>query len=155
MGPTMLIRRAFVFAALLLATSEFASGWELPKCLQTPRQRAFAEPSRDNPGCVDRHARAGNPLEVSRLAKYAYGPKYKAYYVGGSQTPLRYTLRVDQHPRMIDEGTWGTDYAPPWSRVYLSWTHGQVYQDGGGQYEPDHKNFPFLLRFGGKKRQEH
>jgi len=151
----MLLRQTALMFVLLFATSEVANGWELPKCLQTPRQRAEATPSRDNPGCADRHARAGNPLEVARWAKFAYGHKYRSYYVGGSQTPLNYTLRVAQHPRMIDQGTWGTDYAPPWSRVQLNWTHGQVYQDGGGQYEPDHKNLPFFLRFGGPKRREH
>lgn len=96
----------------------------------------------------DRHARSGYGLCVAPWAKLAYGPKYKGYYVGGSATPWPWSWRVAPQARYPWEGTWGRDYAPPWSAVELWWTHGGLYQDGGGQYEPDRRNWPFDLRFG-------
>ena len=96
----------------------------------------------------DRHAQSGYGLCVAPWAKLTYGHKYMSYYVGGSATPWPWSWRVKPEPRFPWEGTWGRDYAPPWAGVELWWTHGALYQDGGGQYEPDRRNWPFGLRLG-------
>ena len=96
----------------------------------------------------DRHAQSGYGLCVAPWARLTYGPKYKSYYVGGSARPRAWDPRVAPEPRYPWEGTWGTDYAPRLTGVELWWTHGRLDQDGGGQYEPDHRNRPFFLRFG-------
>jgi hypothetical protein len=90
------------------------------------------------------HERAGYPLTIAPWARYTYGPKYRGYYVGGGTPPSR-RLFPPAEPRFLSEGTWGMDYAPPWSRVELLWTHGRRYQGGQGQYEPNERNWPFAL----------
>ncbi|REJ92417.1 MAG: hypothetical protein DWQ35_12220 [Planctomycetota bacterium] len=93
-------------------------------------------------GCgVDRHQRAGNPQSIAPWARCAYGPKYSGYYVGGGRKPL--SVRHPGEGRYLDEGTWGTDYMPWYSRVRLQWTHGRLYQGGRGQYEQNHHVRPF------------
>ncbi len=113
---------------------------------------------RDEAGCAapapisnysyERHARAGYAHTTAPWAKWAGGPKYKSYYVGGSFAGFPATPHVTPQPRHLNEGTWGYDYNPRYSKVQLDWTHGQLYQGGAGQYEPDHKNWPFGIRFG-------
>jgi hypothetical protein len=90
------------------------------------------------------HERAGGPLSIAPWARLTYGPKYRGYYVGGGTPPTWLTIDpVDW--RFPGEGTWGMDFAPPWKRVELLWTHGRRYQGGQGQYEPDRRNWPFWL----------
>jgi hypothetical protein len=96
----------------------------------------------------DRHAQSGYGLCVAPWAVPSGGPKYKSYYVGGSMFPWRWAHKARPEPRFPWEGTWGTDYVPAWTRVELWWTHGRLYQDGGGQYEPDRRNWPFGLKRG-------
>ena len=134
-----------------VATAEFDSS----ACPISPRERALQGGTRRDQCPENRYERAGYPHCVAPWAKFSYGPKYKSYYVGGSQAPCRPTPAVCKHPRCIHEGTWGTDYAPWYSKVQLLWTHGQLYQDGGGQYEPDHRNYPFKIRFAGPHHEHH
>lgn len=96
----------------------------------------------------DSNAQSGYGLCVAPWARLSYGSKYKSYYVGGSVVPWPWSWRVRPEPRLPWEGTWGRDYAPALSGVGLWWSHGPLYQDGIGQYEPDRANFPFFLRFG-------
>jgi len=96
------------------------------------------------------HCRAGYPLMVAPWARLTYGPKYSGYLVGGGKIPTKYPKRIHAEAPYTDEGTWAIDYTPWWSRVQLLWSHGQLYQGGVGQYEPDHKNNPFDQRFGRK-----
>lgn len=97
---------------------------------------------------ADRHAQSGYGLCVAPWAVPSGGPKYKSYYVGGSMFPWRWAHKAQPEPRFPWEGTWGTDYAPAGTRVELWWTHGRLHQDGGGQYEPDRRNWPFGLKRG-------
>ncbi len=95
-----------------------------------------------------RHAQSGYGLWVAPWAVPTGGPDYKSYYVGGSKLPWRWARKARPEPRFPWEGTWGTDYVPALTRVELWWTHGRLDQDGGGQYEPDHRNRPFGLKYG-------
>ncbi len=92
------------------------------------------------------HARAGNPLSLSRLAALTYNDKYQGYFMGGGVPSGLSKNRGES--RNYDEGTWGVDYAPWYSRVASNWSHGRLYQGGTGQYQPDHKNHPFGQTFG-------
>ena len=87
--------------------------------------------------------RAGNPLCISPLARCFPGPKYKGYSVGGGAawhgTPA---TAFRGECRYINEGTFGVDYAPWYSRVQTRWFHGRKQQGGEGQYEPDGYNDP-------------
>ena len=83
--------------------------------------------------------RAGNPQCIARFAAPSREKHQGSYYVGGSRA-------IGGQGRYATEGTWGSDYAPWYSRVSLNWTHGRRYQDGGGQYEPDRRNQPLRLR---------
>jgi hypothetical protein len=98
--------------------------------------------------CIDRLKRSGYGLCVAPWARLTYGPDYKSYYVGGSVRPGTLDRRLRPEPRYPWEGTWGTDYVPLLTGSVLWWTHGRLYQDDGGQYEPDRRNFPFFLKFG-------
>ena len=106
------------------------------------------------PGChpkalpCDRHQRSGYGLCVAPWARWTYNCNYLSYYVGGSARPRHWGKRVRPEPRYPWEGTWGTDYSPCLTASELWWTHGRLYQDGGGQYEPDRRNLPFFLKFG-------
>jgi hypothetical protein len=95
-----------------------------------------------------RHAQSGYGLCVAPWARLTYAEKYSSYYVGGSMLPYSFAFRARPEPRFPWEGTWGTDYEPPLTGVRLWWTHGRLFQDDGGQYEPNHKNRPFFLKFG-------
>jgi hypothetical protein len=83
-------------------------------------------------------ARSGNPQCVAPWARPSREKQDGGYYVGGSKA-----LRGDG--RGANEGTWGSDYAPWYSRVSLKWNHGRRYQSGGGQYESERKNNPLRI----------
>ena len=89
----------------------------------------------------ERMARSGHANCLAPWLRNTDGRRYQGYYVGGGTRPGR-TLPTGT-PRYTDEGTWGFDYAPQYSRVNLLWSHGARYQGGTGQYEPDHRNRPF------------
>ena len=80
-------------------------------------------------------ARAGCPHQISRHARVSNGHGYVAYYVGGGAHSHKGEYRTCQ------EGTFGVDYMPivPGFRqgVVLKWWHGQRFQGGPGQYEPN------------------
>ncbi len=92
------------------------------------------------------HTRAGCPLVISKHAAHTYDSSYQGYYVGGGVPAGRRNNRGE--PRFCNEGTWGVDYAPWYTRVALRWSHGHLFQGGTGQYEPDHKNRPFGQTYG-------
>ncbi len=111
----------------------------------------------NNPACkgftyygppCDRHKRSGYGLTVAPWARWTYDCNYLSYYVGGSARPRTWEKRVRPEPRYPWEGVWGTDYSPCLTASELWWTHGRLYQDGPGQYEPDRRNVPFFLKFG-------
>lgn len=82
--------------------------------------------------------RAGNPLCISPLARCFPGPKYKGYIVGGGAAWYGSPATAFHGEcRYINEGTFGIDYAPWYSRVQMRWFHGRKQQSGEGQYEPD------------------
>ncbi len=87
--------------------------------------------------------RAGNPLCVAPWARAFPNSKYKSYHVGGGAalygSPVT-AFRGDC--RYSNEGTFGVDYAPWYSRVRTQWFHGRKQQGGEGQYEPDGRNNP-------------
>ena len=87
-------------------------------------------------------ARTGRPNEIAPWARPAFGKRDKVYYVGGGAIFSGNWILAGE-PRFPHEGTFGLDYAPWYSRVQLRWYHGRRYQDGEGQYEPDHRNNPF------------
>ena len=92
--------------------------------------------------------RAGRPDQVAPWAQHTYGPKYCGYYVGGGAAIYGKPGVLHGEPRYAHEGTWGMDYNPWYSRVRLQWFHGARYQQGEGQYEPDHHNNPLSHFFG-------
>jgi hypothetical protein len=85
--------------------------------------------------------RAGCPQNYSILARCQNDRNYKGYYIGGGAQFAGSGKLGGDRPR-ADEGTWGWDYAPWYSRVKLRWFHGRRYQGGEGQYNPDVKNNP-------------
>jgi hypothetical protein len=87
----------------------------------------------------DRFARAGCPQRIAPWARLTYGHKYTAYNVGGAKTP---GILFAGQPLYRDEGTFGVDYDPWYTRVALRRAGGLLYQGGTGQYEPDRKNWP-------------
>ncbi len=93
--------------------------------------------------------RAGNPHLISRWARCFPGSTYKGYYVGGGAARRKVAASsfYGEH-RYVNEGTFGVDYAPWYSRVTLRWFHGRKYQDGEGHYEPDEYNNPLDNHFG-------
>ena len=97
---------------------------------------------------LPRLERAGRPDCVAPRARHTYGPKYHGYYVGGGALFYGEPDRLHGEPRYSYEGTFGMDYDPWYSRVRLQWFHGTRYQQGEGQYEPDHKNNPLSHFFG-------
>lgn len=106
-------------------------GWLLPRPELSPHH-------------ADQTRRAGDPFCISKYARDTYGPAYRGYYVGGGAALHGIpATRLRGEPRYLQEGTFGVDYDPPWSRVMLWWFHGRRHQGGEGQYEPDEKNNPF------------
>lgn len=93
--------------------------------------------------------RAGNSLCISPLARCFPDPKYKGYCVGGGAAWYGTQARAFRgEGRCANEGTFGVDYAPWYSRVQTRWFHGRKQQGGEGQYEPDGYNNPFDDHFG-------
>lgn len=90
-----------------------------------------------------RKRRAGYPDRVAPYARCTYGRDYCGQYVGGGAATIGRRLSLHSEPRYPDEGTFGIDYAPPWSCVNLMWYHGKKYQGGEGQYQPNRINNPF------------
>ena len=85
--------------------------------------------------------RAGNPQRFSFLARCPDDRNYTGYYVGGGAA-FKGSGSLGGEEPYAQEGTWGWDYAPWYSRVKLGWFHGRRYQGGEGQYNPDVKNDP-------------
>ncbi len=76
---------------------------------------------------------AGNPQEMSRIARPSDNDHYSGDYVGGGKA-------FGGEGRCANEGTWGWDYTPfrPMSpRIFMNWSHGRRYQDGYGRYATD------------------
>jgi hypothetical protein len=71
-------------------------------------------------------------LHVAPWARFAKGPDYVGYYVGGGAA-----CRGQQ--RSATDGTWGWDYAGACftRNVGLGWWHGRRYQSGSGNYKSD------------------
>ena len=91
--------------------------------------------------CPSSFQRAGNPQEISPLARLGDGPGFIGYYVGGGAISPR---RGDGP--FITEGTWGWDFQG-WlvqRRVNLQWWHGRRAQGGVGAYKTDGPALPFL-----------
>ncbi len=107
------------------------------------------ESNRESDPCenANRRVRAGCPLSLSRLASISDHGRYHGYYVGGG-VPARGGIGFQGEPRFDNEGTWGMDYAPFYSRVASAWSHGRLFQGGIGQYEADQRNRPFGLTYG-------
>jgi hypothetical protein len=86
----------------------------------------------------ERLGRAGCPHLIAPWAACQDDWHYDGYYVGGG------AAWGDRDQRnYVTEGTWGWDYAPPWSIVKLDWFHWRRHQAGEGQYNPDSNNNPF------------
>lgn len=79
--------------------------------------------------------RTGCPNSIAPWTRCPDDRRYVGYYVGGGAA-------FGGEPRYCDEGTWGWDYALPWTRVKLGWFHGRRHQGGEGQYNPDRNNNP-------------
>ncbi len=97
---------------------------------------------------MNRRVQSGFPYSLSKRASFTYNDRYQGYYVGGGVPTGWRKGKSRGEPRYDNEGTWGVDYAPFYSRVVSNWSHGRLFQGGTGQYEPDHKNRPFGLTFG-------
>jgi hypothetical protein len=149
----------FAFAGMSLASEK--EEHEPERCkpfgnLETPHKifgnKAEIDPvSRPHLTLEERHERAGNPQCVSRFADWSFDKHYDGYYVGGGNpyTPGKNRPWSPEPRNYYTEGTWGWDYAPPWSRVRLGWWHGRRYEDGEGQYEANkHSVNPFSPNFG-------
>lgn len=85
----------------------------------------------------ERLCRAGCPHLIAPWAACKDDWHYDGYYVGGGAA---WGCR-DTRDR-LKEGTWGWDYAPPWSIVKLDWFHWRRHQAGEGQYNPDVNSNP-------------
>lgn len=117
---TTISRPVFGLAALALALGFAATGSADPGAHSYPRQY------------IDRHALAGCPLCVSRLAQPSNTCDYDGYYVGGG------AAHFGDAP-CPQEGTWGWDYfGCHFNRwVDLGWWHGRRDQGGTGAYKTD------------------
>ncbi len=98
--------------------------------------------------CEDDLCRAGRPDLIAHWAHCSYNRRYRGYYVGGGAHLYgRRASHCHGESRCPDEGTFGIDYDPWWSRVRLQWFHGKRFQGGEGQYAPDGCNNPFANFF--------
>jgi len=74
--------------------------------------------------CEDDEQRAGQPRCIAPWARCFPNQKYTGFYSGGGAafygTPPN---RFRGEPRYEDEGTFGLDYDPWYSRVRLQWFH--------------------------------
>ncbi|MEO1999892.1 MAG: hypothetical protein ABGZ17_32010 [Planctomycetaceae bacterium] len=74
--------------------------------------------------CENDEQRAGQPRCIAPWARCFPNAKYTGFYSGGGATfygspPTRFR----GEPRYADEGTFGLDYDPWYSRVRLQWFH--------------------------------
>jgi hypothetical protein len=78
--------------------------------------------------------RAGNPQEISPLARLGDSGGFIGYYVGGGAVSRR---RGDGP--YVNEGTWGWDFQGKFleRRVNLLWWHGRRTQGGSGAYKTE------------------
>ena len=78
----------------------------------------------DRNACECDYERAGQPRKIAWWAKCSPTRKYKGYYVGGG-APLyaEQANCIKGERRYFDEGTFGLDYDPWYSRVRLQWYH--------------------------------
>ncbi|HEY2253425.1 MAG TPA: hypothetical protein VGH74_20265 [Planctomycetaceae bacterium] len=128
-------------AALLLVAPHVAVADDEQPTDEQPTEA----PATDNDA---RRCRAGNPQCTAWYARGSYRRNYAAYYVGGGAPLCGGWTPVSGEARYSNEGTFGMDYAPWYSRVNLAWYHGRRYQGGRGQYEPNRLNsgFPNFFR---------
>ncbi|MBT4864210.1 MAG: hypothetical protein HON53_03690 [Planctomycetaceae bacterium] len=92
--------------------------------------------------------RAGYPECLAPWARFTYGRPYCGYFVGGGAALYgRNPTHLRGERRVANEGTWGVDYNPWYSRVRLQWFHGLRRQDGEGQYKADRRNNPLIPLF--------
>ena len=130
------IRLAFVIWVLTPCVNSFCLAQDTPGIRSASTQQPHASP--ENP-----MERAGNPLCISPLARCFPGPNYKGYSVGGGAAwHGTQATAFRGEARCANEGTFGVDYAPWYSRVQTRWFHGRKQQGGEGQYEPDGYNNP-------------
>jgi hypothetical protein len=85
--------------------------------------------------------RAGCPQKYSIFARCRDDKHYTGYYIGGGAA-FKGSGKMGGDRPYAQEGTWGWDYAPWYSKVKLRWFHGRRYQGGEGQYNPDTKSDP-------------
>ncbi|QDT36409.1 hypothetical protein [Stratiformator vulcanicus] len=94
-------------------------------------------------GPLCRLRNTGYPNRLFPWADCTYDEKYSGYYVGGGDSK-------GNGCRYRNEGTFGVDYDPWYSRVSLGWLHGRRLQNGYGVYEADHKVRAFPELHGGE-----
>jgi len=131
-----LLRHPATAAFLVLACSV---------CLSLPSPAAEGTPA----SCpAQKCPHSGGADEVAGWATDTYSGPYRGHYIGGGSIRHAGQRRCAGEPRCYDEGTFGVDYDPWWSRVGLYWTHGRRYQSGHGQYDTERRNngFPNLIR---------
>ena len=83
-----------------------------------------------NASPYQRFVRAGKPHYIAPWARPSNESRDHGYSVGGGAPVLG-------EGRYADEGTWGWDYVPEYSKVRLDWWHGRRYQGGLGQFQPN------------------
>ena len=100
-------------------------------CQQAPTKFGVDRLRTEN-ACV----RAGDPHRVAWYAKPSRNKRDSVGYVGGN-TAWR------GEPPMVDEGTWGLDYAGLFfkNHNWLKWLHGRPSRRTGGSYVTDGPHF--------------
>lgn len=129
--------------------------WSLAACSALLALGCAVTPARADVGSAAVGTPAGKPCphsggsdQVAWWARESYGSRYAGQYVGGGSPYSKGRGVFRSEPRCADEGTFGMDYDPGWSRVGLFWSHGRRYQSGHGQYETEKKNRGFPNLFG-------
>ncbi|MBS0263368.1 MAG: hypothetical protein JSS02_15610 [Planctomycetes bacterium] len=135
--PSRPIVRAFLVCLLALSSAPHrlcAEDATQPSDPMTPY-----ECRRQRTGCFD---------STAPYARCGYGKCYAGYYVGGGSVWGGSRGCFAGESRYANEGTFGMDYAPFYSRVALRWSHGKRYQGGEGQFEQNRVNtgFPNFFR---------
>ena len=127
----------FAACSNVTAAESYGLGWrhvcegECASCENTKHAKT-GRPNRWENQC----ARAGDPHRIAWHAKPSRNKRDSYGYVGGGAT-----WRGD--PRLLDEGTWGLDYAGLFSRkhIWLKWLHGRPSRQNGGSYKTDGPHF--------------